>query len=140
MCLVGMLVTTVALWAAVTHLRTCYLPPPHLLQYHQQLEGSKCLDTLKMHRNLWCITEVDPCTRQPHHTVPVSHPSPHSPTLQVLGHTSHTTLPCPRLLSPTNLSSPLCQTETGNATENLGLATVLEALALEGHLTITSKR
>lgn len=140
MCFVGILVTTVVLWAVVTHLRTCYLPPPHLPQSHLQLEDTKCLATLKMHRNLQYITEVGPCTHQLHHTVPVSHhASPHTPTLWVPGHTSHTTPPCPRRLSPTSTTSPLCQTETGNVTENLGGVTVLGVLAREGCLTITSK-
>lgn len=141
MCFVGILVTTAALWAAVTHLRTCCLPPPHPPQSHLQLEDTKCLATLRMHRNRRCITEVGPCTHPPHHTVPVSHrASPHTLTLQALGHTSRTTPPCPRHLSPTSTTSRLCQTETGNATENLGGATVLGGLAREGRPTITSKR
>lgn len=82
LCFVGILVTTVALWAVVTHLRTCCLPPPHLPQSHLQLEDTKCLATPKMHKNLLCITEVAPCTPQLHRTVLVSHhASPHTPTL-----------------------------------------------------------
>lgn len=136
----GILVTTLALWAAATLPRTCYLPPPRLLQSHLLSEDTKCLATLRMHRNLQCITEVALCTPQPHHTVPMSRrATPHTPVLEGLGHTWCTTPQCLRHLLPPNMISPQCQTGTGTVTETRGAAMGQGGLPPEGHLTTTSK-
>lgn len=140
LCVAGILATTLALWAADTLPKTCYLPPPPLLQSHLLLEDTKCLATLRMHRNLQCIIEVAPCTPQRHHTVPTSHRAiPLTQVLEGLGHTWCTTPQCLRHLLPPNMISPQCQTGTETVTETQGGAMAQGALAPEGHLTTTSK-
>lgn len=135
-----MLATTPALWAAATLPRTCYLPPPHPLQCHPLSADTRCLATLRMHRNLRYIIEVALCTPRPHHTVPMSHRvSPHTPMLWALGRTSHTTPPCLLHLLPPSMNSPQCQTETGTVTETQGGAMGRGGLAQEGLLTTTSR-
>lgn len=136
----GILATTLALWAAATLPRTCYLPLPRLLQSHLLLEDTKCLATRRMHRNHQCITEVVLYIPQPHHTVPMSrHATPHTLMLEGQGHTWRTTPQCLRHLSPPNMIRPQCQTGTATETETQEGATGWRALAPEGLLTTTSK-
>lgn len=138
----GILDTALARWAAATLPRTCYLRHRHPLQSHLLLEGTKCLATLTMHRNLQFTTEAALCTPQPHHTVPTSPHATHpTPMLEDLGHTC-TTPQCLHLLLPISLISPHCQTGIGTVTETQGrdMAQGAQgALLLEGHLTITSR-
>lgn len=136
----GILATTLALWAADTLPRTCYLRPPHPLQFHLLLEDTKCLATQRMHRNLRCTTEVAPCIPQTHHTVPMSHRAiPRTLTLEGLGHTWLITPQCLRHLSLPSMISPQCQTGTGTVKETQEAAMGQRGLAPEGHLTITSR-
>lgn len=136
----GILVITVALWAAATLPKTCYPPPPHLLLFHLLSVDTKCLDTQRMHRNLQCIIEVALYTPQPYHTVPMSRrATPHSPVLEGQGHTWCTTAQCLRHLLPRSTISPPCQTEIGSVTETQVGATAREVLVLEGHLITTSR-
>lgn len=136
----GKLATTLALWAAATLPRTCYLPPPRLLQSHLLSEDTKCLATRRMHRNRQCISEVALCTPRPHHTVPTSRrATPHTPMSEGLGHTWRTTPQCLRHLLPPNMIRPQCQTGTVTVTETQGGATGQRGLAPEGHLTTSSK-
>lgn len=136
----GKLATTLALWAAATLPKTCYLHPPHLLLSHPLSEDTKYLATLRMRRNHQCIIGVALYTPQPHRTVPMSHHAiPHTPVLEGLGHTWCITPQCLHHLLPLNMTSPQCQTGIGSVTETQGGAMGQAILAPEGHLTTTSR-
>lgn len=136
MYLAEILATALALQAAATLPKTCYHPPPRLLQSHLLSEDTKCLATLRMHRSLQCIIAVDPCIPQPHRTVPMSHHAiPHTQTWEDLVHTWGSILQCPHHLQA-NMISPQCQ--TGTETETQVGVMGQEVLVPEGHPTNTS--
>lgn len=140
MCLAGILAATTLALAAATLPRTCYLPLPRPLRSLLLLEDTKCLATLRMHRNLQCIIEVALCIPQLHHTVPMSHHATlHTPVLGGLGHTWHITPQCLLRLLPPNMISLQWQTGTETVKETQGAAMGPRGLAPEGHLTTTSK-
>lgn len=129
--------STLALWAAATLLRTCYRPPPHLLQSRLLSEDIKFHVTPKMRRSLQCIIEVVLCTPQPRHTVPMSHRATlRTQMLAGQGHTWPTTR-CLHHPSPPNMISPQCR--TGTVTETQACATAQGASVPGGHLTTTSR-